>query len=203
MKKTFCLLAVVVILTAFKASTTSQNNIYQTRYVQDGVEYEYSINYPDVVDYSVVEKYAAFDIANDNRSIVALMDSLIDAKMRIGYWCNIYYDAMKETLPNDSILPRLLRVLDSEPSNSGAYFMIGYEYDHIGDTDKAFECFHNGLNIEPANSYLWYNMGIVTLQHGDTVSAVDSFTKSLELAKSQNIESQIFLNQSMLDSIMQ
>lgn len=201
MKKIFYLLATVAALTAFKESTTSQANIYQTRYVKDGTEYEYYINYPDALDYSVVEKYAAFNIANDKKSIVALMDSLIDAKIRIGYWCNLYYDAMRETLPHDSILPRLLKLQDSEPFNSGAYFMIGDAYDQIGDTAKAVEYFHNGLDIEPDNSYLWYSMGTAMLQHGDTVSAIDSFTKSLELAKSKNLESQIFLNQSMLEKL--
>ena len=197
MKKTIHLLVLVAMLSTCKKS----DNTYQTRYEQDGVEYEYSIVYPDGINDTTAEQYAIFDIANDNRSIVTLMDSLIDAEIRLDFWCSNYYHAMKETMPYDSILPRLMKVQDREPSNPAVYSSIGYTYNHLGDTLKALEYFHKGLDIASENSNLWYGLGLVTLQNGDTLSAINHFTKSLELAKKQNIESQITLSQFMLEKL--
>ncbi|MDE7430575.1 MAG: tetratricopeptide repeat protein [Lachnospiraceae bacterium] len=195
MKKAIFLFALAAILTACKKS----NNLYQKRYEQDGVKYEYSIVYPDGIDYAIAERYASFDIANDNRSIVMLMDSLIDTNTHLDFWGDDYYRAMKETMPYDSILPRLLRVQDHEPSNPTVYSSIGYTYNHLNNTLKALEYFHKGLDIAPDNSKLWYGLGLVTLQNGDTISAISHFAKSLDLATKQNMESQVTLSQFMLE----
>lgn len=174
-------------------------NIYQTRYKQNGVEYEYSIVYPDRINYATAERYASFDIANDNQSIVTLIDSLVDAKTPIDFWCSSYYRAMKETMPYDSILPRLLKVKTHEPYNPAVYSSIGLTYSHLNDTQKALEYLHTGLDIAPDDANLWYGLGLVTLQYGDTISAVKHFTKSLDLATTQNIESQVRLSQFMIE----
>lgn len=177
------------------------DNTYQTQYEKDGVEYEYSIVYPDGINYTTAEQYATYNIANDNQSIVTLMDSLIDDKISLDFWCSNYYSAMKETMPYDSILPRLMKVQEHEPSNPAVYSSIGYTYHHLGDTLKSLEYFHKGLDIASDNSNLWYGLGIVTLQNGDTLSAINHFTKSLDLAKKQDIESQVTLSQFMLDKL--
>lgn len=196
-KKAIFLLALVEVLSACKKS----DNTYQTQYEKDGCEYDYSIVYPDGINYTTAEQYATYYIANDNQSIVTLMDSLIDAKISLDFWCSDYYRAMKETMPYDSILPRLMKVQEHEPSNSAVYSSIGYTYHHLGDTLKALEYFHKGLDIASDNSNLWYGLGLVTLQNGDTLSAINHFTKSLDLAKKQDIESQVTLSQFMLDKL--
>ncbi|WP_289766276.1 tetratricopeptide repeat protein [Bacteroides acidifaciens] len=198
-KKAIYLFALVAILTACKNSDNI--NIYETWYEQDGIEYEYHLEYPDGINYATAERYAAFDIADDKLSIVALMDSLIDADIHIGAWCSLYYSAMKETLPPDSILQRLQRQQNHKPSNTYVYWAIGNTYTNLDEPQKAIEYFHKGLDIASDCSYLWHSLGMVTLQQGDTVSAINCLTKALELAQEHNIESRAELIQQMLDSI--
>ena len=197
MKKALYPLAAIAMLSACKEST----NLYQTKYVKDDCEYEYIIFYPDGVNYATAKRYASFDIANDNRSIVLLMDSLIDTETHLDFWCNYYYSAMKETMPYDSILPRLHSLMEREPSNPAVYSSLGYTYSHLNDSLKALEYFHKGLDIAPDNSKLWYGLGLVTLQNGDTISAMDHFKQSFELAIRQEIGTEIRLSQFMLDKL--
>ena len=197
MKKAIYLFAVVTMLSACKKS----DNSYHLHYEEDGCEYDYYIDDFDGLDYETVERYAAFDIADDHRSIVALMDSLIDAGTNLRSWWSRDYFAMKETLPPDSILPKLQRLLEHKPSNASIYWAIGNTYSDLDDTQKAIEYFNKGLDIASDFSYLWLSLGIVTLQHGDTVSAVNDLTKALELAKKHALEWRVELIQQMLDSI--
>lgn len=197
MKKTMYLLALVAMLAACKNS----RNTYDARFEVNGCVYEYHIEYPEGIDYAIVERYVALDIADDNRSIVALMDSLIDEDVHLDYWCDKYFNAMAETMPYDSILPRLLKLSDREPSNPAVYCNIGYIYSHLGDTLKAFENYQKTLDIAPDCSQYWYCLGTAKIQYGDTVSAIDCLTKSLELAQKHNIESQAVRIQITLDSI--
>lgn len=197
MNKLIYPLAAIVMLSACKEST----NLYQTKYVKDDCEYEYSTFYPGGVNYATAERYASFDIANDNRSIVSLMDSLIDTETHLDFWCNYYYSAMKETMPYDSILPRLQSLMEREPSNPAVYSSLGYTYSHLNDSLKALEYFHKGLDIAPDNGKLWYGLGLVTLQNGDTISAIGHFKQSYELAIKQDIESEIRISQFMLDKL--
>lgn len=195
--KTFGLIALILMLSGCKRP----DNTYHLHYEEDGCEYDYYIGDVGGLDYATIERYVAFDVAEDYRSIVTLMDSLIDAKISLDFWCRNYYRAMKETMPYDSILPRLMKVQEHEPSNPAVYSSIGYTYHHLGDTLKALEYFHKGLDIASDNSNLWYGLGLVTLQNGDTLSAINHFTKSLDLAKKQDIESQVTLSQFMLDKL--
>lgn len=197
MKKAIFILATAGLLTACKKS----DNTYQTRYVTDEVEYEYSLDYPEDISETLAERYATFDIANDTKSIVVLMDSLIAEGGHLDFWCSNYYQAMKEVIPYDSILPRLMKLQKHEPSNPEVYTSIAYTYNHLGDNMKAIEYLHSGLEIAPDNSSLWYALGIVTLHNGDSILAINSFQKSLELAKKQNIESQITLSQYMIEKL--
>lgn len=195
--KAFTLLAVIILLFGCKKS----DNSYHLHYEVDGHEYDYCIDDFDGLDYETIERYAAFDIANNRRSIIALIDSLIDADTHLRSWSSVYYDAMKETLPHDSILPRLLKLHDCEPSNIYVYWSIGETYSNLGDTLKAVEYYHKGLDLAPDCSFLWHDLGLVTLQQGDTASAVNHLTKALELAQKQNIEWRVNLIRPMLDSV--
>ena len=56
MKKKIYLLTIGLILSVCKES----NNTYQIRYEQDGVKYDYSVDYPDGIDYATAERYASF-----------------------------------------------------------------------------------------------------------------------------------------------
>ncbi|WP_154956383.1 MULTISPECIES: tetratricopeptide repeat protein [Bacteroidales] len=197
MKKAIFLLALVEVLSACKKS----DNTYQTQYEKDGCEYDYYIGDVDGLDYATIERYVAFDIADDYRSIVALMDSLIDAGTPLNSWSSVYANAMNEAFPLDSILPRLLKLHKCEPSNMPVYWAIGYTYNNLGDAQKAIEWFHKGLNKAPDSSNAWYGLGIVTLQQGDTVSAVNNFRKAHELAQEHNLESWAIRIQMTLDSI--
>ena len=195
--KAFTLLAVIILLLGCKKS----DNSYHLHYEEDGCEYDYYIDDFDGLDYETVERYAAFDIAHDYRSIVALMDSLIDAGTNLRSWWSSYYHAMKETLPPDSILPRLLELQESESSNLLLYGAIGDTYCSLGDTLKGLEYYHQGLDKAPDSSNLWYGFGMVTLGQGDTVSAVNSLTKAVELAQKHNLESLAIGIQLKIDSI--
>ena len=195
--KSFTLLALIVLLFGCKKS----DNSYHLHYEEDGCEYDYYIDDFDGLDYETVERYAAFDIADDRRSIVTLMDSLIDAGTNLRSWWSRYYHAMKETLPPDSILPRLLKLHDREPSNILFYGAIGDTYCSLGDTLKGLEYYHQGLDKAPRSSDLWYGFGLLKLQQGDTLSAVNSLTKAVELAQKQNLESWAIRIQLKIDSI--
>ena len=195
--KAFILLSVIILLFGCKKS----DNSYHLHYEEEGCEYDYYIDDFDGLDYETVERYAAFDIADDRRSIVTLMDSLIDAGTNLRSWWSRYYHAMKETLPPDSILPRLLKLHDREPSNILFYGAIGDTYCSLGDTLKGLEFYHQGLDKAPRSSDLWYGFGLLKLQQGDTVSAINSLTKALELAQRNDIEWRANLIKQILDSI--
>ena len=195
--KAFILLSVIILLFGCKKS----ENSYHLHYEEDGCEYDYYIDDFDGLDYETVERYAAFDIADDRHAIVALMDSLIDAGTPLRSWWSCYYYAMKETLPPDSILPRLLELQENEPSNLLLYGAIGDTYCSLGDTLKGLEYYHHGLDKAPDSSNLWYGFGMVTLEQGDTVSAINSLTKAVELAQKQNLESWAIRIQLKIDSI--
>ena len=195
--KAFILLSVIILLFGCKKS----DNSYHLHYEEEGCEYDYYIDDFDGLDYETVERYAAFDIADDRRSIVALMDSMIDAGTNLRSWWSRYYHAMKETLPPDSILPRLLKLHDREPSNILFYGAIGDTYCSLGDTLKGLEFYHQGLDKAPRSSDLWYGFGLLKLQQGDTVSAINSLTKALELAQRNDIEWRANLIKQILDSI--
>lgn len=196
--KTLTLLALIVLLFGCKKS----DNSYHLHYEEEGCEYDYYIDDFDGLDYEKVERYAACDIADDHRSIVTLMDSLIDAGTHLRSWWSRYYHAMEEALPPDSILPRLLKLHDSEPYNILLYGALGDTYCSLGDTLKGLEYYHQGLDKAPDSSNLWYGFGLVTLHQGDTVSAINSLTKALELAQKHNLESLVIKIQMMLDSIV-
>ena len=195
--KAFILLSVIILLFGCKKS----DNSYHLHYEEEGCEYDYYIDDFDGLDYETVERYAAFDIADDRRSIVALMDSMIDAGTNLRSWWSRYYHAMKETLPPDSILPRLLELQEREPSNKLLYGAIGDTYCSLGDTLKGLEFYHQGLDKAPRSSDLWYGFGLLKLQQGDTVSAINSLTKALELAQRNDIEWRANLIKQILDSI--
>ena len=195
--KAFILLSVIILLFGCKKS----DNSYHLHYEEEGCEYDYYIDDFDGLDYETVERYAAFDIADDRRSIVALMDSMIDAGTNLRSWWSRYYHAMKETLPPDSILPRLLELQEREPSNKLLYGAIGDTYCSLGDTLKGLEYYHQGLDKAPHSSDLWYGFGLLKLQQGDTLSAVNSLTKAVELAQKQNLESWAIRIQLKIDSI--
>ena len=195
--KVFTLVAINILLFGCKKT----DNSYHLHYEEDGCEYDYCIDDFDGLDYETVERYAAFDIAHDYRSIVALMDSLIDAGTPLRSWWSCYYHAMKETLPPDSILPRLLELQEREPSNKLLYGAIGDTYCSLGDTLKGLEYYHHGLDKAPDSSNLWYGFGLITLQQGDTVSAINSLTKAVELAQKHNLESWAIRIQLKIDSI--
>lgn len=195
--KDIYLIAAIAMFTACNKSP----NTYQTSYVEDDCEYSYSTDYPQGIDEAMAALYTDYIANEDYASVVSLMDSLVNANVTLDFWCSNYYRAMKETMPYDSILPRLMKVQEHEPSNPAVYSSIGYTYHHLGDTLKSLEYFHKGLDIASDNSNLWYGLGIVTLQNGDTLSAINHFTKSLDLAKKQDIESQVTLSQFMLDKL--
>ena len=125
------------------------------------------------------------------------MDSLIDVGTNLRSWWSSYYHAMKETLPPDSILPRLVALQESEPSNLLLYGAIGDTYCSLGDTLKGLEYYDKA----PDSSNLWYGFGMVALEQGDTVSAVNSLTKAVELAQKHNLESLAIGIQLKIDSI--
>ena len=177
--KAFTLLSVIILLFGCKKS----DNSYHLHSEEEGCEYDYYIDDFDGLDYETVERYAAFDIAHDYCSIVALMDSLIDTGTHLRSWSNIYYDALKKTLPRDSLLPRLQKLLKREPSIIYDYWELGRAYHNLEDDQKTVEYYRNGLT---------------SLQQGDTALAVNSFTEALELAQRHDKFRRAKLIQSML-----
>ena len=51
--------------------------------------------------------------------------------------------------PPDSILPRFQKLLRREPSNIFGYWVIGDSYCNLGDTLKAIEYYHKGIDLAP------------------------------------------------------
>lgn len=177
------------------------DNTYITHYVEDGCDYEYSIIYPDGIDYATVERYAAFDIAGDNVAIVVLMDSLVRENKHLDFWCYYYYNAMKETIPYDSILPKLISVMEREPSNPTVYSSIGYTYHHLGDNLRAIEYINKGSSVAPHDEGLWFGLGVVEMRKGDTLAAKNSFQRSFEFAKKHKAESTMTLSEFMIEQL--
>lgn len=158
-------------LLLFTSACNSSPNTYQTSYVEDDCEYSYSTDYPQGIDEATAALYSDYIANEDYASVVSLMDSLVDANVTLDFWCHNYYYAMKETMPFDSIVPRLMKVKSQEPSNPAVYATLGYSYHHLDETEKSIDSFNKGLSIAPQNSNLWYGLGLATLQQGDTISA--------------------------------
>lgn len=195
--KDISLIAAIAMLTACNSSP----NTYQTSYVEDDCEYSYSTDYPQGIDEATAALYTDYIANEDYASVVSLMDSLVNANVTLDFWCHNYYYAMKETMPFDSIVPRLMKVKSQETSNPAVYTTLGYTYHHLGETGKSIDSFNKGLSIAPQSSNLWYGLGLATLQQGDTISAKSHFEKSLDFAQKQEKESQIRLSQYMLDQL--
>ena len=193
-------LPLLVVATMLSACSDSDKR-YHVSYEKDGCVYEYYIDYPDGVDKSTVERYTHLLMTENNEAIVALMDSIIASGTPIDFWCSDYYRAMKEVMPYDSILQRLLELEKREPTNPSVYSTIGYTYSHLNDPTLAIEYFNRSIKLAPDNSNMWYGLGLVMLQKGDTTSAISNLKHSLLLAKNQNLESQILLSQHMLEKL--
>lgn len=198
MRRSFSgLIAIILMLSGCKKT----DNTYHIHYEEDGCEYSYSTVYPQGIDEATAALYTDYIASEDYASVVSLMDSLVEANVPLDFWCHNYYYALKETMPFDSIVPRLKRVQSQEPSNPAVYSTLGYTYYHLGETKKSIDSFNKGLSIAPQNSNLWYGLGISTLQQGDTISTKSHFEKSLDFAQKQEKESQIRLSQYMLDQL--
>lgn len=188
-------------LLLFTSACNSSPNTYQTSYVGDDCEYSYSTDYPQGIDETTAALYTDYIANEDYASVVSLIDSLVNANVTLDFWCHNYYYAMKETMPFDRIVPRLMKVQSQDPSNPAVYATLGYTYHHLDETEKSIDSFNKGLSIAPQSSNLWYGLGLATLQQGDTILAKSHFEKSLDFAQKQEKESQIRLSQYMLDQL--
>ena len=170
-------------------------------YEDDSCHYEYNLDYPGWIDSKTADRYATLYIADDYRSMVSLMDSLIDSGTRLGIWSNDYFWALQEVFSDDIILSRLMRFQEYEPSNISVYYKIANTYNHLGDIKSAIEYFERGIALAPHTSGFRYGLGRIMLQQGDTVSAINHLNKALELAKENELGTFQVRIQMTLDSI--
>lgn len=210
-RKVFGLMAVILALSSCSSvekplyleenACNVETKTYYLEYEDDSCHYEYNLDYPGWIDRKTADRYATLYIANDHRSMVSLMDSLIDSGTRLGIWSNDYFWALQEVFSDDIILSRLMRFHECEPSNISVYCQIANTYNHLGDIKSAIEYFERGIALAPHTSGFRYGLGCLMLQHGDTVSAINHLNKALELAKENNLGSFPVKIQMTIDSI--
>lgn len=189
----------VIVALILLSACNKKINVYTVKYENGDYMYEYNLPYPNWIDRATAARLADLEVAEDHQSILKLMDSLINHKKPLGFWCSLYSSAIKNTMPKDSLVPRLLSVQKREPSNLSVYESLGYAYDYLGDFEMAIKYFNDGIKIAPENSKLWYGLGLSFLDNGDTISAIENLQYSLDLAEKNNAVFQITLSKFKLN----
>ncbi|MBF0489801.1 MAG: tetratricopeptide repeat protein [Candidatus Omnitrophica bacterium] len=60
-----------------------------------------------------------------------------------------------------------------------AYAMMGYCYEHLGESQKALKAYQSALDINPNDFWSYYNMGVISYQRGSYQKAADYFKEAL------------------------
>lgn len=69
------------------------------------------------------------------------------------------------------------------PNYFKAWVNMGFSYKHMGDKDKAFECYETALQYDPQNyAPLYVSLGTCYIEKGKPVSAVEYLEKAQLLA---------------------
>ena len=101
--------------------------------------------------------------------------------------------AVDEVDPLDSVRARLEAgeylqavteleaVIEDDPGNSGAHFLMGQAYNQNGDLLKAADAFRTVLALEPDNGAAHHNLGVTLFQMRDPNAAATEFLAALEL----------------------
>ena len=72
-------------------------------------------------------------------------------------------------------------IIEDDPGNSGAHFLLGQAYNQDGDLLKAADEFRTVLALEPDNGAAHHNLGVTFFQLRDPNAAVTEFQAALEL----------------------
>jgi tetratricopeptide (TPR) repeat protein len=89
--------------------------------------------------------------------------------------------ALVESGDYATAIEELEAVVDAEPGNSEAHFLLGQAYNRLDDLVKAADAFRTVLALDPENAAARHNLGVTYFQLQDPNSAVSEFEAALEL----------------------
>ncbi len=72
-------------------------------------------------------------------------------------------------------------VVEADPGNSEAHFLLGQAYNRTGDLLKAVDEFHTVLALNPDNGAAYHNLGVTYFQLQQSRKAIDAFQAALRL----------------------
>ena len=72
-------------------------------------------------------------------------------------------------------------IIEDDPGNSGAHFLLGQAYNQDGDLLKAADEFRTVLALDPDNGAAHHNLGVTLFQMRDPNAAASEFLAALEL----------------------
>jgi len=78
--------------------------------------------------------------------------------------------------------PLYRRIVERQPSNHDAYFMLGNIYLRLGQLDAAVIHYRKALELKPNDTRIWYNLYLATIQQ-----AIDTLESGLLKTSSEDV----------------
>lgn len=78
--------------------------------------------------------------------------------------------------------PLYRQIVERQPSNHDAYFMLGNIYLRLGQLDAAVIHYRKALELKPDDTRIWYNLYLATIQQ-----AIDTLESGLLKASKEDV----------------
>lgn len=78
--------------------------------------------------------------------------------------------------------PLYRQIVERQPSNHDAYFMLGNIYLRLGQLDAAVIHYRKALELKPNDTRIWYNLYLATIQQ-----AIDTLESGLLKTSSEDV----------------
>jgi tetratricopeptide (TPR) repeat protein len=89
-------------------------------------------------------------------------------------------DTPVRTAEANNTMDDIIRELQNNPDNAGAYYNLGVVFQSRGETDKALKCYGRAVSMDPTLAEAHYNMGTIVKEKGDLQRAVELFRTALQ-----------------------
>jgi len=87
---------------------------------------------------------------------------------------------------SNSRLDKLLEMLQNQPDDAFLLYAVGFEYEAVGENEKAKFYYNSILDKHPDYLPAYYQGGLLYGKLGETEQAINLLKQGIELAKLQN-----------------
>jgi tetratricopeptide (TPR) repeat protein len=130
---------------------------------------------------ALLEQYNFLDAANAFESVLKTAPDWTAARFNLG----LAYFNMQEKAGAQNYLEQAKEafdtVLESDPNNLHARFCLGLYYQHLGENEKALECFRKVYEADNKDPYVLYKYAEVLINRGSAEEGTEMLKKVVEL----------------------